>query len=162
MAASANPLPPANADRIRRKARAEEYPHHILYVITCFVIVVAVFQLFSRLHSRRSRGRPPIQKRDPEETDAAVLPTHRVSLRRLPLAILNAFRIVAFRWTLQLGQSYALSLADVFLAVAYIVIIFTWTFMNSTYRHFLLSIYASHSPHLSIASSLDGKELDPK
>ncbi|KAL6302876.1 hypothetical protein BKA93DRAFT_826973 [Sparassis latifolia] len=38
---------------------------------------------------------------------------------------------VAFRWMLEIGSSYTLNLTEVFYTRAYIIIIFTWEFVNT-------------------------------
>ena len=55
----------------------------------------------------------------------------RPSLRRLPVAIMNLYRIVAFRMTVTFFDSFSINFAEVFVAAAYVAILFMWTFMNS-------------------------------
>ncbi|KAG2095871.1 ferric reductase NAD binding domain-containing protein [Suillus discolor] len=54
------------------------------------------------------------------------------SLRRIPLAIVNVYRVVAFRWTLEIGKSYTLNMAEVFVTVAYIALLLIYAFVNTT------------------------------
>ncbi|KAG2359762.1 ferric reductase NAD binding domain-containing protein [Suillus spraguei] len=54
------------------------------------------------------------------------------SLRRIPLAIINFYRVVAFRWTIEIGQSYTLNIAEVFVTVAYIALLLIHAFINTT------------------------------
>ncbi|KAG1856390.1 ferric reductase like transmembrane component-domain-containing protein [Suillus subalutaceus] len=57
---------------------------------------------------------------------------HKFSLHRIPLAIINFYRVVAFRWTLEIGQSYTLNMAEVFVTVAYIALLLIYAFINTT------------------------------
>ena len=66
--------------------------------------------------------------RTPETRSAA---GRGFALRNVPTAVINAYRVVAFRWTLEIGQSYTLNLAEVFVTVAYIVALFSWEFLGS-------------------------------
>ena len=59
-----------------------------------------------------------------------------VSIRRLPLALLNAYRVIAFRWTLHVGETLCLNTAEITLTVAYIVYMYVWTFINSKQLHY--------------------------
>jgi ferric-chelate reductase len=137
------PLHNATIDKIRSKARAEEYPHQILYALSTFIIVLALFRLVSGIYSNFSG--PAVRKRDAEAADVSPIPSAHISLRRLPLACVNIFRVIAFRWTAQLGRSYTLSLTDIFLALSYIAIIFSWTFVNSMPHLFRMSLLISSS-----------------
>jgi hypothetical protein len=65
------------------------------------------------------------------EADGRVV-WRRASIRRLPLAIANAYRVLAFRTTFTIGP-FSLNLAEVALTIAYIVVLFVWTFINSTH-----------------------------
>ena len=50
---------------------------------------------------------------------------------------------MAFRWTVDFGRGYVLNVAEVVLTIFYIVALFTWSFINSTYvYHLPLAIYS--------------------
>lgn len=93
--------------------------------------MVAIFQLGSFLLSKRARLRLKVEAKTEIDPENVICEANRsLSLRRLPLALVNAYRIAAFRCTVSIG-SYTLNFAEVFLTVTYIVIIFTWSFVNS-------------------------------
>lgn len=144
MAATSSPSPslqggpPPDPDRPLHKFYNLEYPKELWYFISSFIFVVAVFQFGSLLHSKFA-GRVTVS--DPE----SMTHTQGGSFRRFPLALLNAYRIIAFRWPVGIG-SYTVNLAEAFLTVTYIVIIFTWTFVNSESLALRVN-YADH-PHL--------------
>ncbi|KAH9944667.1 iron reductase [Amylocystis lapponica] len=82
-----------------------------------------------------SQRRRRSSTRGPSTTEAQTNVMHTTrsfSLRRLPLAIANAYRVFAFRWTLQVGESYTLNMAEVFVTCAYIIALFVWAFINTT------------------------------
>jgi hypothetical protein len=47
-------------------------------------------------------------------------------LHAFPLAAVNIFRVVAFRWTIELG-TYDLKVADIFLTLAYVAFLLVST-----------------------------------
>ncbi|RDB30770.1 putative ferric reductase transmembrane component [Hypsizygus marmoreus] len=108
-------------DKIIRIAQAKNYPNNAWYCIASFIGFVSACHIFSLLYHRLQipSNRVPCTR-------------GKISLRRLPAATLNAFRSFSFRWTIPIGQSYTLNVAEVFLTAAYIVIIFVWSLVNST------------------------------
>ncbi|KAI0746278.1 iron reductase [Daedaleopsis nitida] len=109
------------------------YPHHLWWLIATFIALIAISQLASWAISTRS-SRAPLRK---EATDAEIgryppASNRRFSWRHLPSALANAFRVVAFRWSLNIGTSYTLNFAEVAVTCAYIIALFTWTFINTT------------------------------
>ncbi|KAF8164042.1 hypothetical protein K438DRAFT_2067751 [Mycena galopus ATCC 62051] len=54
------------------------------------------------------------------------------SFCRVPVAILNIVRNTAFRTTVSFGGSYTLNLTELFLGCAYVALLFTWAFINTT------------------------------
>ncbi|KAG2151649.1 ferric reductase NAD binding domain-containing protein [Suillus bovinus] len=106
-----------------------QYPQQVWYTIAAFLFVVGCFQWGLFLHSKFARR--ACHKYD-EETVITNGVHRKFSLRRIPLAVINVYRIVAFRWTLEIGQSYTLNMAEVFVTVAYIVLLLIYAFINTT------------------------------
>lgn len=107
-------------DRTLRIIHASEYPKQVWYLLASFIALVSLCHLISfvRTHPRK---RPP--------------PTNgflrgAISYRKVFAAILDTYRAIAFRWTLPIGRSYTLNLAEVFLTAAYIAVLFTWALIN--------------------------------
>ncbi|KAG1731763.1 ferric reductase NAD binding domain-containing protein [Suillus lakei] len=98
----------------------ETYPEQVWYTIAAFLFVVGCFQ-WGRRHYESD-----------EETATTNNIQYKFSLRRIPLAIINVYRVIAFRWTLEIGQSYTLNVAEVFVTVAYIVLLLIYAFINTT------------------------------
>ncbi|KAF7980574.1 hypothetical protein HWV62_37747 [Athelia sp. TMB] len=121
----------ANADRTLRKQRTAEYPIQMWYFLACFIALVGALRLASRLWSLSTR-----QKRaySADSESQGSTSGSRINLRRLPVAVLNTYRIIALRWTVRvnLGTVYTLNMADVAVTCAYIIAVFTWTFINTT------------------------------
>lgn len=117
-------------DASRNRALAHpynvEYPHRLWYISGGFIALVSFFRFGSLVHSKFFASRKP--SADIEHNGAAV--RHTTSLKRFPLAVVNMYRILAFRWTFTLG-SYSLNMAEVFLTIAYIVSAYTLEFVNS-------------------------------
>ncbi|KAH7925255.1 hypothetical protein BV22DRAFT_452820 [Leucogyrophana mollusca] len=120
-------LPP---DLVVSIDRFIHYPQEAWFCLAIFIFVVACFQWGSFLHSKYARRRRGSVTVDGELEPASI--RHAPSLRLIPLAAVNAYRVLAFRWTLEIGQSYTLNVAEVFVTVAYIAFLFTWEFINTT------------------------------
>jgi hypothetical protein len=107
------------------------YPHQVWWFLACLIFLISACQLVSRIHgllslsSRLHRHKPrnDVESNSTQRNGAS-------SLRRLPIAVLNAYRVIAFRTTLSLGP-FSLNLAEAFLTCAYIIALFTWLFINS-------------------------------
>ncbi|KAJ6533461.1 ferric reductase NAD binding domain-containing protein [Mycena sp. CBHHK59/15] len=123
-------LKTVDPDRAPRTALASLYPKEVWWFLATFIFLVSLCHFTSFAVARFS------------PRHAAAPARHAVSLRRLPLAVLNLFRAVAFRWTITVGGAYTLNLADFMLSAAYIAVLFTWTFINS--------------------KNLEGQKYDPK
>lgn len=117
-----------------------KYPEQVWYTLAAFLFVIGCFQWGLFLHSKFAR-------RGHHEFDEETTTTNGVhqkfSFRRIPLALINFYRVVAFRWTLEIGQSYTLNMAEVFVTVAYIVLLLIYAFINSKYA----KLWAAVTPH---------------
>lgn len=118
----------SEADIIALVHENDAYPEQVWYTIAAFLFVVGFFQWGSRIHSKFARRR---HHESDEETAATNDIQYKFSLRHIPLAIVNVYRVVAFRWTLEIGQSYTLNMAEVFVTVAYIALLLIYAFVNS-------------------------------
>ncbi|KAJ7041849.1 ferric reductase NAD binding domain-containing protein [Mycena alexandri] len=112
-------------DRIPRILLANLYPKQVWYFMAAFIALVSLIHFISVLHAHATR------KHAPPTSDDAVILRHGVSWSRLPLATLNLFRTLAFRWSITVAGAYTLNVADFLLAGMYLAVIFTWTFINS-------------------------------
>ncbi|KAI0371024.1 hypothetical protein BV20DRAFT_1112735 [Pilatotrama ljubarskyi] len=125
---SNNPMPAVAtplADLSTIAARNNEYPQQLWGLIAGFVGLVAIcqFLLWTSPKLDRSRRSSTGEKCDPE-AHGAVPPTRLFIWRRLPVALVNHFRVLAFR-----NSRYW---REVFITIAYIISIFTWTFIDTT------------------------------
>ncbi|KAF7964757.1 hypothetical protein HWV62_3260 [Athelia sp. TMB] len=122
---------PVDPDRAREAYYVVLHVKELWWSIAGFVGLVAVLQLTSYLHTKLAgrRRNSDEQIHDLEKTGSAR--GRGLSLRRLPVAIINTFRVLAFRCTVGIG-SYQLNLAEVFLTAAYIVMLFTLAFLDTT------------------------------
>ncbi|KAH0828785.1 putative ferric reductase [Lanmaoa asiatica] len=100
--------------------------------LSLFLVVIGIFQWASVLHSKVVGQRRPRKGADEESTHTSPRPRagDGWSLARLPLAVVNVFRVVAFRWTIEFG-TYDLKMADVFLTLAYVAFLLVWTFVEN-------------------------------
>lgn len=103
------------------------YPKQLWYALAVFLFVVGCFQWGSSLHSKFARRR---QYESDEETVRSHV-HYKFSLRHIPSTFINIYRVIAFRWTLEIGQTYTLNMAEVFVTLGYIALLLTYTFINS-------------------------------
>ncbi|OAX32318.1 hypothetical protein K503DRAFT_702225, partial [Rhizopogon vinicolor AM-OR11-026] len=106
-----------------------EYPKQIWYGLAIFLFVVGCFQWGSSLHSKFAKYQ---QQESDEESTSNNHIHYKFSLRRIPFAFINIYRVVAFRWTLEIGQTYTLNIAEIFVTLGYIALLYTYTFINTT------------------------------
>ncbi|CDO76208.1 hypothetical protein BN946_scf184819.g8 [Trametes cinnabarina] len=115
-----------------RAGYAKQYPRQLWWFLATFIALVSILNVLSWAIAKYSSGRSRTQTQS-RGTEAGRSPSERrFSWRHLPSAVVNAYRVVAFRYTLRFGQSYALNFAEVFVTCAYITAIFTWEFVNTT------------------------------
>ncbi|KAJ7578120.1 ferric reductase NAD binding domain-containing protein [Mycena floridula] len=119
----------ANPDKPIRIFRNNQYPINQWYLLASLIFFVGCCQHISNLRAKFSKRAPRPSNADAESSESAVASS--ISIRRLPTAIINVFRILAFRCTLNFGD-YSLNLAEVALTCLYIVSLFVWDFINTT------------------------------
>lgn len=115
-------LPISALDKQLLVARADLYPKEVVWAIAGLIAVVSLFHLLNLFYNLLTR---------PAKRGA-------VSLRRIPLAVADVTRSVAFRWTISFGSSYTLNLAEVTLTAAYISLLFVFALVNSKFFIFNL------------------------
>lgn len=108
------------------------YPEEAWFTLSVFLAVIGLSYWASVLHTKLVQQRRPQKTTDEESTHAPTSPAPGWSLARLPLAAVNVFRVVAFRWTLEFG-TYELKVVDILLTLAYIAFLLVWTFVDSEY-----------------------------
>src|SRR6266567_8424433 len=132
LANSLSSFPPENldvtveTDDTISEARIVSYPKDVLYFMASFIAVVCISHFFSLCYRYTIRTRASM----------AQLRTS-ISALRLPTAFVDSLRALVFRWTIPLGSSFTLSLAGLGLALGYICVLFSCTFVDSMF----LAIY---------------------
>ncbi len=119
-------------DRTLRVKHAENYPLQVWYFLASFIFLLSVIN-----HGGRLMGYyfARVQRRQLRQASKGFSAQDRptrgsVNLLRLPQALTETGRALCFRWTITIGRSYTLNLADVFLSAAYFVICVTWSLIN--------------------------------
>jgi len=126
--ASTMVLAAPNPDRDRRVARASQYPHYMWFIIATFIGIITLCRLISFVFSKLSRSRPSHESFDPEKhTDRRS--NQHLRLSKLPQALVNLYRILAFRLRVTIG-SFSINLAEIIVCVLYIVALFTLLLIN--------------------------------
>ncbi|KAF9788128.1 ferric reductase NAD binding domain-containing protein [Thelephora terrestris] len=115
-----------SADAVLAERYNQEYAYQVWWLIAPFLFLVGLVHYGSVV----LRVITSKKKSADVEVDGQVV-RHRASVRRLPLAITNVYRVLAFRTTFTIGP-FSLNLAEVALTIAYIVALFVWSFINTT------------------------------
>ncbi|KAF9223093.1 hypothetical protein BS17DRAFT_153260 [Gyrodon lividus] len=102
------------------------YPEEPYLILAAVLLLVGCFQWGSFFHSKFA-GRRRFT-RDEESIPAS---RRGASVLSLPLAVVNLYRVVAFRTTVGVG-SYTFNLVEVFATLAYIALLLVWTFIISS------------------------------
>ncbi|KIK79113.1 hypothetical protein PAXRUDRAFT_162169 [Paxillus rubicundulus Ve08.2h10] len=117
------------ADSTIHSGRDTYYPMQAWYCIGLFLFIIGVFQWTSVFYSKLA-GMRSIRGGDPELADGSR--SRKFSFSRIAVALTNAYRVIAFRWTLEFGKSYTLNMAEVFMTIAYVAFLYVWAFINTT------------------------------
>ena len=138
---------PRDTDHDLRNARILAYPKQVVYFIASFIALISLCHFFSMFYHFIIRKRIHEWKR-----------RTTVSLTRLPAAVADSFRALAFRWTVPVGSSHELNLVEVGLSLAYMALLYTWAFVNS-----MLTFIPLTKSKLTFDSSyvLDGYQSRP-
>ncbi|KAF7419213.1 hypothetical protein PC9H_001799 [Pleurotus ostreatus] len=122
-----------NPDKPFSKKRNQEYPWQLWWCLAVFFFLVSSLQLASHLCNKIAVARSKTRSVGDGEPPGQLSSTRSVwSLRKLPTAVVNGYRVMAFRWTIDFGRGYVLNVAEVVLTIVYIVALFTWSFINTT------------------------------
>lgn len=140
----------SRADSIIFNAQLVSYPLQVLYFIASFIVLISLCHFFFLFNQFITRKRVHDWKR-----------RCTVSLRRVPAAVIDSFRTLAFRWTIPIGSSRELSLAEAALTLGYMAALFTWTFVNCLLYFFLLQKVPKQTLHTILATSIRGYKVDP-
>ena len=124
-----------NIDRDIRVAHANKYPLQVWYFLASLIFLITLFNIaglgLGYYRDRRNRRRLSRASRSPEAQNQPNLMRGSINLLRLPHALADTFRAISFRWTISIGRSYTLNLAEVVFTAIYISICFAWALINS-------------------------------
>ncbi|KAI0049652.1 hypothetical protein FA95DRAFT_1488950 [Auriscalpium vulgare] len=140
------------ADRLLKAEQQRRYVRELWIFLGSVLAALACFRLLrllvSRLHKRMLsvlQGAKGPDNHSLEE--AGVVPSTRVSWRRLALASGALFRTVAFRWTIPIGLNAVASVSELSFIVVYFVATFTWLFVDT--RNLSAVFYEDRAAHLA-------------
>lgn len=109
---------------------SDSYDYELWWVVAGFLFVCGVVRVMTLtnawLHRRGYLSNDPEVAEEKGEGNAR---PRSISLRRLHLAALNFYRIVAFRFVIDFGAGYTLNLAEVVLTIVYMFLALFFTFM---------------------------------
>ena len=125
-------------NRSPRNERAINYPKQTWYLLGSFIGLLFLVHIGSSIGIwlRKRRIPPPDQDvkdekgESTEEDPSSFSSNGAVSLRRIPISLVNTFRIVLFRISLRTGGGSVVNFAEISVAAGYIVALFTWEFIN--------------------------------
>lgn len=137
-ARASSPISPAMLSQ--KAALQEEYVKQLWFLLTAVIGLLTIVHWSTRLYERFRTPRSishgngsgmAVEKQAPETLTPGR--TGKISLRRIPLAITSAFRVLAFRTTVPIGPSSVMSLTEVSFIISYTVTLFVWLWINSAY-----------------------------
>lgn len=129
------------------------YPVYAVYLVVSFIFLATVINVtsttYTRFLIRRRRSLGGVSDghgsvagsvKEAEAGGRSPVRTGRASIRRLPHAVLNFFRIVAFRVTIPVGFGVCFTTAEVVIPAGYFTALMTFEFINcqSFPSHYLL------------------------
>ncbi|KAF8526247.1 ferric reductase NAD binding domain-containing protein [Hysterangium stoloniferum] len=109
------------------------YPKQVWYSLAGFVGLLTLAYLVQRLILWRAKRSAPIMANDSREFGRQPIksPSNAsVSFRRIPVGVVNALRVVLYRFTLPVGGRTS-TVAEIAIISAYIIMLTTWQFVNS-------------------------------
>ncbi|RDB30601.1 Ferric/cupric reductase transmembrane component 1 [Hypsizygus marmoreus] len=116
--------PAPDPDKPIRIARFFSYPDQVLYLVASFIGLIVLCHFASLIYTVSRRGKAVSRPSSGQQG--------RILWKRLPIALLDTFRAIAFRWTVPVGRFHTLNVAELFLTAAYTAVLFTWTLVNTT------------------------------
>lgn len=110
------------------------YPIDPYLVIIFVLLAVGCFQWGAFFHTKFNSH--PRSVRDEESVPSS---QRRASVFSLPLAVINFYRVLAFRTTIGF-RAYVFNLAELFITVAYLALLLAWTFIISNFAGHLVRL----------------------
>jgi ferric-chelate reductase len=131
-----------------KNERDVDYPKQTWYLLASFIGLLVIFHIGSTIVRwiRKRRILSAVQYVEERKEDSTNEEPARsssnsgTSLRRIPIALVNTFRIVAFRIPLRIGGGSVVNVAEIGVAAGYIIAIFIWEFINCVTPHLRLSL----------------------
>ncbi|KZV61119.1 hypothetical protein PENSPDRAFT_619411 [Peniophora sp. CONT] len=107
------------------------YPREFWYGILVLLAIISLGRVVGFISSWYRRRHVQAQNaRDVESRGTVSRPS---KWTRLPAAAVNAWRVVAFRSDIAIGPYYSINLAEAFLTIAYLAMLFGWSFVNTIF-----------------------------
>lgn len=129
------------ADRLIRDRTQSKFVEQVWYLIGSVVALLICIRIARYLHSLLTVPKPAPEKDKETKKVDLERTNHRIgniSVRCLPLAIVTAFRIVAFRWTITVGSFMVSSVSEAAFVLGYMASILIWLLVDS--KHISLSL----------------------
>ncbi|KAF7433186.1 hypothetical protein PC9H_005135 [Pleurotus ostreatus] len=138
------------ADRAVRDALEAKSVQELWYILASVIGLLAFLRVARDLASNaptvgRAETGELTEKGDAEQQSNS--PTGKSSLRRLPNAIVAAFKIVAFRWSIPIGPQATMSVAELTFILGYITVIFVREFVQT--RDLSPTFWQDRAAHLA-------------
>jgi hypothetical protein len=119
---------PSSADKALKLKQQAASVRDIWITIGAVVGFLALVRVVKAASALISTSSVPTSDNEKGATSAAQ--NQSISLRRIPLSIASAFRVVAFRWTLWFGPGNVYSISEFTFIAGYIALNLMWTFIN--------------------------------
>lgn len=127
---------PTTAEKNLKAYQQSKYVEELWLLLTAVIGLLAIInwslQLLNYLRKPKRNFNDDVtsvEKRSPEALDPGR--TGRISIRKVPNAVVTMFRVIAFRTTIPIGPSSVMSVTELTFIVGYIVAILIWLWIDS-------------------------------
>ena len=139
---------PTEADLALKVEQQARYVKDLWILLSCVVAFLTLIRALRFILSFASSIGHSVKPNSQKQADIETLRpgrSGRISLRRLPMAFVSAFRIVAFRFNIPVGPGSVASVAELVFILGYIASMLVLMLINSQYR---IPSQVTHAHHL--------------
>ncbi|KAJ7584441.1 ferric reductase NAD binding domain-containing protein [Mycena floridula] len=115
-------LAAVSPDKAIRLSRNDQYPIYHWYFLVAIIAVIGCFQFSSFILANYCSS----------NARESCIPNGHVSIRKLPSALVNAYRIIVFRSTISFIPGYTLNVAEIGITCLYIISVLSVDFIGTT------------------------------
>lgn len=130
---SSSSTQPSAADRLLKAQLQAKHVKELWLLLTAIISILTLANWSVRLLNFAFQWEASSATNNPKPVLESYIPgrTGRTSIRRLPVALANAFKIIAFRWTVPIGHVAVASVTELVFIVIYTISMFVLLWVQS-------------------------------